>query len=150
MNGLWVISGKWARRERHCVSIVLIGPSLKAGGFDVLQCFQAHLIWTDEAVCQIGGNNCYYWSPCLFKQLQIARDNTIKSWKILLCCRFFLHVRIRPAFVFTSSFFLSQKSWLQQADRHQRWGLRQPAQLERAVSNTHMWFTLRQLWLCPN
>lgn len=55
-------------------------------------------------------------------------------------------------------FFISQKSWLQQADHHQRCSFRQPSQLERTVSkrlptHTH-WLLPRELtenpWMLSN
>lgn len=138
MNGLRVVFGKWARRERQSVSTVLIRLSEKASPMDVLQCFQTYLIRTYEAVCQMGDIIGVIDQDLYSNKWKMARTNTktvmtdiVRVFKCHPCLRWRFYICI----YISSCLLFFQKSWPQQADLHWCWSFGQPSQPERAVSS---------------
>lgn len=118
---------------------------------DVLQCFQAYLMWTDEAVCQMGEIIVVIDQDPYLNYRPMALTGTIQFmktmliiWSLTVSPSSIRLIWIWTTFVFTSSRLLFQKSRPQQADYHQCGCFRQPSQPERAVSRhrqnsrTHM------------
>lgn len=151
MNSLWVMFGKWARRKRHSVSIVLIWALLEGRLNGCTAVFSGILNVDRWGSLSNGRDNCCYWSGSLF-ELQtngFDGDDTIMKtmliiWLLTVSPSSIRLIWIWTTFVFTSSRLLFQKSRPQQADYHQCGCFRQPSQPERAVSRhrqnsrTHM------------
>lgn len=145
--------------ERHSVLIVLIQPSLKASWCTAVFSGTPNM---EGCGCLSNGTDNYcYWLASLFELLNNGCDKFNKCYKNLIVL---LIIIVFPSlllgiygsevlFNLCLFFFFSQKSWTQQADRHQYWSFGQPSQLERAVSKrtlTHIhWFPLRQSTASP-